>query len=481
MICCDNQPFSIVENMGFKNFVNTLAPGTKIKSRYFYSSKGLDLLVANLEEQVKLDLKNAEELSMTSDGWSSQDKKHSLLSLTAHWIHKETFQPCFAVLGKLITKNLDKFNIDKSSVVCITRDGATTMSSLCSNLNMKSIHCYAHLLQLSVKDMLDSRKELDEIVEKMKKITRKMGRSGIAQEAFKSILNEEGLPSRMLKKSTEVRWSSLLLMIRSFIQNKKVVVLLGVDYPAIGFPLFSTTLNTVTWQRLVSLYLLYAYLMSELDEFKDSEVEHVSDLAENLKKSIQHRCEKYKLDDMLRTSTFLDPRFKDMFFTSSHKDSIIRQLLKKDGSVSETSGKVDDVVPQVNETLSAYDKNLLKHSQKTPEPSPMSTQVEEEVTRYLRSPPSRNINPYTFRQNGNLWPGPAMPSQARGPGPDFAMRIVRSRLGTGIQLEGALGSGALGAEALRAGAGQGGIGESELVEVESEMVEVESEDWSWWR
>ncbi|ULU02383.1 hypothetical protein L3Y34_002158 [Caenorhabditis briggsae] len=399
MICCDNQPFSIVENMGFKNFVNTLAPGTKIKSRYFYSSKGLDLLVANLEEQVKLDLKNAEELSMTSDGWSSQDKKHSLLSLTAHWIHKETFQPCFAVLGSRANyKNLDKFNIDKSSVVCITRDGATTMSSLCSNLNMKSIHCYAHLLQLSVKDMLDSRKELDEIVEKMKKITRKMGRSGIAQEAFKSILNEEGLPSRMLKKSTEVRWSSLLLIIRSFIQNKKVVVLLGVDYPAIGFPLFSTS----DWELLEAVekvlspiaettksaqhrYLATAsviipsicLLMSELDEFKDSEVEHVSDLAENLKKSIQHRCGKYKLDDMLRTSTFLDPRFKDMFFTSSHKDSIIRQLLKKDGSVSETSGKVDDVVPQVNETLSAYDKYLLKHSQKTPEPSPMSTQVEE--------------------------------------------------------------------------------------------------------
>ncbi|CAP30027.2 Protein CBG10699 [Caenorhabditis briggsae] len=438
MICCDNQPFSIVENMGFKNFVNTLAPGTKIKSRYFYSSKGLDLLVANLEEQVKLDLKNAEELSMTSDGWSSQDKKHSLLSLTAHWIHKETFQPCFAVLGSRANyKNLDKFNIDKSSVVCITRDGATTMSSLCSNLNMKSIHCYAHLLQLSVKDMLDSRKELDEIVEKMKKITRKMGRSGIAQEAFKSILNEEGLPSRMLKKSTEVRWSSLLLIIRSFIQNKKVVVLLGVDYPAIGFPLFSTS----DWELLEAVekvlspiaettksaqhrYLATAsviipsicLLMSELDEFKDSEVEHVSDLAENLKKSIQHRCGKYKLDDMLRTSTFLDPRFKDMFFTSSHKDSIIRQLLKKDGSVSETSGKVDDVVPQVNETLSAYDKYLLKHSQKTPEPSPMSTQVEEEVTRYLRSPPSRNINPYTFWQNGNLWKSLARPGHAQ-PGP----------------------------------------------------------------
>ncbi|ULU02384.1 hypothetical protein L3Y34_002158 [Caenorhabditis briggsae] len=386
--------------MGFKNFVNTLAPGTKIKSRYFYSSKGLDLLVANLEEQVKLDLKNAEELSMTSDGWSSQDKKHSLLSLTAHWIHKETFQPCFAVLGS-------------------------------------SIHCYAHLLQLSVKDMLDSRKELDEIVEKMKKITRKMGRSGIAQEAFKSILNEEGLPSRMLKKSTEVRWSSLLLIIRSFIQNKKVVVLLGVDYPAIGFPLFSTS----DWELLEAVekvlspiaettksaqhrYLATAsviipsicLLMSELDEFKDSEVEHVSDLAENLKKSIQHRCGKYKLDDMLRTSTFLDPRFKDMFFTSSHKDSIIRQLLKKDGSVSETSGKVDDVVPQVNETLSAYDKYLLKHSQKTPEPSPMSTQVEEEVTRYLRSPPSRNINPYTFWQNGNLWKSLARPGHAQ-PGP----------------------------------------------------------------
>ncbi|CAP20534.1 Protein CBG23769, partial [Caenorhabditis briggsae] len=87
--------------------------------------------------------------------------------------------------------------------------------------------------------------------------------------------------------------------------------------------------------------------MSELDEFKDLKVEHLSDLAEILKNH-------YNI-----------------------VDSVIRQLLKKDGSVSETSGKVDDVVPQVNETLSAYDKYLLKHSQKTPEPSPMSTQVEE--------------------------------------------------------------------------------------------------------
>ncbi|CAP20969.1 Protein CBG24335 [Caenorhabditis briggsae] len=122
-----------------------------IKSRYFYSSKGLDLLVTNLEERVKLDLKKCRGIindvrrmelprqkAFTAFLGSSLDSQRNIPAMfRSTWKH-----------AKLITKNLDKFNIDKSSVVCITRDGATTMSSLCSNLNMKSIHCYAHLLQL---------------------------------------------------------------------------------------------------------------------------------------------------------------------------------------------------------------------------------------------------------------------------------------------------------------------------------------------
>lgn len=88
MICVDCQPFSIVEDTGFKRLINFLEPRYTVVSRKTLSSVIIPSMYEKVVVKVKQMLSNAEYISITTDMWTSSSNA-DYLSITAHFISDE--------------------------------------------------------------------------------------------------------------------------------------------------------------------------------------------------------------------------------------------------------------------------------------------------------------------------------------------------------------------------------------------------------
>ena len=83
MIAVNNQPFSVVSDVGFTRLMNYIEPRYCIPSRTYFSEKMIPQLFERLQTVVHELLDEQEYVSCTTDIWLSPSQD-SLLSLTAH-------------------------------------------------------------------------------------------------------------------------------------------------------------------------------------------------------------------------------------------------------------------------------------------------------------------------------------------------------------------------------------------------------------
>ena len=89
MMALDNQPFLMVEDLGFQRLMKHMAPSYPLPSRFHFS----DTVIPNLFERAKkaiTDKLHVDEsnrsISFTTDIWTCQHTNHSYISLSAHWV-----------------------------------------------------------------------------------------------------------------------------------------------------------------------------------------------------------------------------------------------------------------------------------------------------------------------------------------------------------------------------------------------------------
>ena len=86
MIARDCQPYSVVEDAGFKSLVHVLEPRYHIPSRKYFRETVIQGIVRTIEAKIKTKLQGVNYISFTTDIWSSEVNSDSLLSFTAHWV-----------------------------------------------------------------------------------------------------------------------------------------------------------------------------------------------------------------------------------------------------------------------------------------------------------------------------------------------------------------------------------------------------------
>ncbi|KAI1698868.1 BED zinc finger domain-containing protein [Ditylenchus destructor] len=237
LIAGANLPLSVVEHPAFKNFINILAPSYKLKTRRTLNDKLINDLCAEYERKIKQELTQADAVSLTTDGWTSKNGKHSVLSLTARYISKGTGEPIIRYAGvlpikgrhtsahisSLISNAIRFYEVDLSKIHLIIRDAASNMVCAMNILGMNSLDCFAHKMQLAVKEGLSRLGNLECIIEKIKKTIRKLRKSGVDMEKFHEFQEESGLKPLQLIKGIEVRWNSMHDMLVRFLKNKAVI------------------------------------------------------------------------------------------------------------------------------------------------------------------------------------------------------------------------------------------------------------------
>lgn len=92
----DYQPFSIVEDSGFRKFVTELNPSYQLPSRKTISTVLLPALFEDRYNDVKIQLKDVLSVTLTTDCWTSLNNE-SFLAVTAHYINSN-FNLCSTLL-----------------------------------------------------------------------------------------------------------------------------------------------------------------------------------------------------------------------------------------------------------------------------------------------------------------------------------------------------------------------------------------------
>ena len=141
MIATDFQPFSVVEDEGFKLVLNVMDQRYKLPSRKHFSEKIIPRMYEETREKVKTCVNSTMFLALTTDCWTSR-AVNSYLSITAHFIDDkfkrrlavlDTFPMCERhtaqnLLSKILSI-LETWEIDKKKICCFVRDNAANITA----------------------------------------------------------------------------------------------------------------------------------------------------------------------------------------------------------------------------------------------------------------------------------------------------------------------------------------------------------------
>jgi hypothetical protein len=188
MICRDIQPFSVLEDKGFRDVIKTAEPRYVMPSRKTFTNELIPQLYSETVAAVKSDMSNAVCIAVTTDGWTSR-ANNSYLSYTAHFL-TENFEPRNYCLN---VENVDEShtaqNLANSLSQCIgtwtsegqrrglmklyvVADNAANIQAAINKLpQCKSLSCFAHTLQLVVNGAIKNCSDIETAVSKSKSIT----------------------------------------------------------------------------------------------------------------------------------------------------------------------------------------------------------------------------------------------------------------------------------------------------------------------
>ena len=180
-IALDDQPLSVVKDVGFRHLLSTLELRYEIPSRPYIT----DVMVPKVFDEVKKHVRNlvneASALSFTTDIWTSS--VCPMLSLTAQWIdeefvrhrvtlHVKSFRGSHTsqTIAGAFDSMLQTWDIPKTSVHVVLRDNARNMIKAMSDAELPSLPCTAHTLQLVVHEGLLSQRSVADAVAVGRKI-----------------------------------------------------------------------------------------------------------------------------------------------------------------------------------------------------------------------------------------------------------------------------------------------------------------------
>ena len=177
-ILLTTQPLSTVTQKAYIDHMHIIDPQFIIPGE-----KKLRMMIARSygynRDKLKLLLKSAHYISLTTDLWSSR-AKHGYLGLTATWINKN-FEITDVLLeisyfpsphnareiSKAIKKAMQKWEIENHVVSITTDNGANVVAAIRDLTPIKRLSCAAHTLQLAINKGL---KIVEDLVLRVKKL-----------------------------------------------------------------------------------------------------------------------------------------------------------------------------------------------------------------------------------------------------------------------------------------------------------------------
>lgn len=231
MICKDNQPFTIVENEGFRNLIKVIAPHYKLPNKTTLT-RWVDDKYAALSTVFKEKLSTIENLTLTTDMWSETMTMRSFLGITAHFgIGNELFSITLGVyqsnerytsehIAEMLLKTCSEWGIASDKVSAVVTDNAANMvKAVDLAFGKRHIPCFAHILNLVAQNSMQQCTELQSLIIKVKNIVTWFKQSNIASNELRKATQKE----TKLIQEVPTRWNSTYYMIERFLELRTIV------------------------------------------------------------------------------------------------------------------------------------------------------------------------------------------------------------------------------------------------------------------
>ena len=260
MIVKDIQPAYTVERQGFRELVALLEPRYTMVSRQCLQNTLLPSYYSKVEEAIQQALERIGTCSITLDIWSSR-RMHSYLGVTCHfvsemWEVKSLLIACSQIHGRHTSENIvsefeeivTRHKISDKLYKVVTDNASNVKKAFPDTVSMPSfeieaeseeseqedegteetdssddedeavelekinipqrVSCFAHTMQLSVKDGLKACSGISKVLAKAARIVNHVKKSTVATEKV------ERLYGKTLVSKNETRWNSQLKMVR---------------------------------------------------------------------------------------------------------------------------------------------------------------------------------------------------------------------------------------------------------------------------
>lgn len=341
MIAQDYQPFSIVEDQGFRNFVQALNTNYELPNRKLISKTLIPEKYLECRNHVKELVQEAENVCITIDSWTSI-AMDSYFSVTAHFkkdcklltvmLHCEQISrshPAESMATSL--KNMaQEYNIEDKLALVVSKQSRDIRNAVEIN-EWVWFGCFLHKLSLTVENAFEN---IDFILEQVKKVVYHFKKSHHDTEAllkYQTDIENRLQPLRLIHSSPK-RWNSVFYMLQRFLKLRRAVeeVTQSIgDLPA---------LSTDVWEAIKHVCMILQpfeeasrvmcdtqYLTASLaivivdglknviNVMKDKTIPLVAKMfLQALEDGLETHFPKHEMEDnmLLGVCTFLDPRFK---------------------------------------------------------------------------------------------------------------------------------------------------------------------------
>ena len=348
------QSFSVVDDEEFRNMIMDLDSRIVCPSRKHLSTKLIPDKALEMQKSLISQLSDCTEISMTIDIWTNRQMR-SYIGITAHFIREWKLQNAMLVCKRFTGRHtadnivaqyeevINAFHI-RGKITNIVTDNASNMIKafrlpgfvvdecdpesdsddddsevdIDNNVFMylpSHDSCYAHTVQLVVKDGLKEADTIKAVIAKASSIVGCEGRSTISTEMLEEC--------RKLQASNTTRWNSELTMIQSLLriphekndelnlahklsQYERIILTELCDL----LTPFGTATDYTQGDKVVTASLVIPSIRGLKAQLLNVSVQYTEPVRAALLKSIDRRLSAYEDKNSFQMAAILDPRFK---------------------------------------------------------------------------------------------------------------------------------------------------------------------------
>lgn len=384
LIIKDYQPFSIVEDEGFKEFVKGILPNYQMPSRKYLSNNLINLKYEKCHAAVLSKLFSIKSICITTDHWTSL-KNESYIGVTGHYID-DNFKMCHVLLECIkfcgqhtasaiaseLSRILTAWDINNKVLIIVTDNAANITKAVKGEMCKEHYGCFAHKLNLCVKAALnfkDQEEDEDEddtaevindndddsgqsdgcmkTISKIKNIVNHMKRSTQANEKLSHAQVMLGRQQPLnLVNSVATRWNCTFLMLEQFVYLQEALRITFANWSALNIqqlterewfiaeelcnllrPLHEATQEMSGEEYLTASKIIPVSfgLIKVTQIFVNEKAKHCTVVAKKLVKELKERFFNLEHSLTIATCSFLDPRFKQHVF----EDNVALKTVQK--------------------------------------------------------------------------------------------------------------------------------------------------------